>query len=150
MTDNDFQRLIQRFYGLQTERVETYRLFEDGHEAYLKSGPEYEFQNYKELVHEVTLTFNGINKEIIEMKNRFREEYERPDLAEHLEKIQDFEKEKLELTARLQIAKQNIQDHPSRETYEDEVQILKHKIIKTLEAISEVLQDFKYDCEETQ
>ncbi|XP_075466962.1 required for excision 1-B domain-containing protein [Ascaphus truei] len=150
MTDKDFRELVQRFYELQSERVETYRLFEEGHQAYLKSGPHYDFIHYRQLVHEITLAFNGISKEIIQMKDRFREVYDRSDLSEHLEKIQEIEKEKLELTARLQLAKQNAQDRPGSETHQEEAQLLKHKIIKTMEAISEVLQDFKYDCEEIQ
>ncbi|XP_053321690.1 required for excision 1-B domain-containing protein [Spea bombifrons] len=150
MVDNDFRHLIQRFYELQAERVEAYKLFEEGHQAYLKSGPHYDFIRYRQLVHEITKAFNGINKELIQMKDRFREVHDRPDLSEHLEKLQEMEKEKLELTARLQLAKQNSQDHPSQEDYQEEAQTLKQKIIKTVEAISEVLQDFKYDCEEIQ
>lgn len=150
MTDNEFKLLVKRFYELQAERVETYRLFDEGHQAYMKSGPHYDFIHYRMLVHEITQAFNGISKEIIQMKDRFREVYDRSDLSEHLDKIQELEKEKLSLTARLQLAKQNVQDHPSEESYKEEVQQLKHKIIKTVEAISEVLQDFKYDCEEIQ
>ncbi|KAM5193838.1 required for excision 1-B domain-containing protein isoform 1-T1 [Mantella aurantiaca] len=150
MTDNDFKLLVKRFYELQGERVETYRLFDEGHQAYMKSGPHYDFTQYRMLVHEITQAFSGISKEIIQMKDRFREVYDRSDLSEHLEKIQELEKEKLTLTARLQLAKQNAQDHPSEESYKDDVQQLKHKIIKTVEAISEVLQDFKYDSEEIQ
>ncbi|XP_075706833.1 required for excision 1-B domain-containing protein [Rhinoderma darwinii] len=148
MTDNDFRLLIQRFYQLQAERVETYHLFDEGHQAYLKSGPHYDFIHYRQLVHEITQAFSGISKELLQMKDQFRELHDRSDLSEHLEKIQELEKERLELTARLQLAKQNAQDHPSDESYQEEVQLLKHKIIKTVEAISEVLQDFKYDCEE--
>uniref|UniRef100_A0A8C5M413 Uncharacterized protein n=1 Tax=Leptobrachium leishanense TaxID=445787 RepID=A0A8C5M413_9ANUR len=127
LVDNDFRQLIQRFYELQTERVEAYRLFDEGHHAYLKSGPHYDFIQYRQLVHEITKAFNGINKELIQMKDRLREVYDRSDLSEHLEKMQEMEKEKLELTARLQIAKQNSQDHPNQEDYKEEVQILKHK-----------------------
>ncbi|CAJ0944533.1 unnamed protein product [Ranitomeya imitator] len=119
-----------------------------GHQAYLKSGPHYDFIRYRQLVHEITQAFNGISKELIQMKDRFRELHDRPDLSEHLEKIQELEKEKLELTARLQLAKQNAQDHPNDEAHQEEVHLVKQKIIKTVEAISEVLQDFKYDCEE--
>ncbi|XP_068090007.1 required for excision 1-B domain-containing protein isoform X2 [Hyperolius riggenbachi] len=127
MMDKDFQLLIQRFYELQEERVETYRLFEQGHEAYLKSGPHYDFIHYRQLVHEITLAFNGISKELIQMKDRFREVYDRSDLSEHIEKIQELEKEKLALTARLQLARQNAQDHPNEESYKEEAQQLKHK-----------------------
>ncbi|KAG8594410.1 hypothetical protein GDO81_001192 [Engystomops pustulosus] len=97
MMDNDFRLLIQRFYELQGERVETYRLFDEGHQAYLKSGPHYDFIHYRQLVHEITQAFSGISKELIQIKDRFRELHDRTDLSEHLEKIQELEKEKLEL-----------------------------------------------------
>lgn len=63
----------------------------------MKSGPHYDFGYYRQLVHEITQAFNGISKELIQMKDRFREVYDRPDLSEHLEKIQELEKEKLSL-----------------------------------------------------
>nr|XP_033812924.1 required for excision 1-B domain-containing protein isoform X3 [Geotrypetes seraphini] len=147
-SENDFRALVQRLYALQAERMEAYRLFEEGHQAYLNTGPHYDFIQYRQLVHEITLAFNSISKEIIQMKDRFHEVYGRPDLSYHIEKIQEKEKEKLELTARLQIAKQNVLDHPGVEAHPQEVQELKHKIIKIMDAISEILQDFKYDSEE--
>ncbi|KAK1156962.1 required for excision 1-B domain-containing protein-like [Acipenser oxyrinchus oxyrinchus] len=140
--------LVQRFYALQAERVEAYRLFEEGHEAYLRTAPHYDFQHYRQLVHEITLAFSGISKELIEMKEHLHEECERPDLSEHIEKLQEKERHKLELTAKLQLAKQNVVDHPEDESGPELVQELRQKIIKTVEAISEILQDFKYDSEE--
>ncbi|XP_006003984.1 required for excision 1-B domain-containing protein [Latimeria chalumnae] len=150
MTATEFKALVQRFYALQAERVEAYRLFEEGHQAYLNTGPHYDFLQYRQLVHEITLAFSGISKEIIQMKDHFQEVFNRPDLSEHIEQIQEQEKLKLELTAKLQIAKQNVLDHPGDELYQEVVQEIKHRIIKTIEAISEVLQDFKYDSEETE
>ncbi|XP_048470024.1 required for excision 1-B domain-containing protein isoform X2 [Rhincodon typus] len=122
--------LVRTLYALQEERVEAYRLFD------------------LQLVHEITQAFNRISKEVIQLKDRFHEEYDRPDLSEHIERVQEREREKLELTARLQLAKQNMLDHPGNETYQEEVQELKHRIRKTIEAINEILQDFKYDSEE--
>ncbi|XP_029470296.1 required for excision 1-B domain-containing protein isoform X2 [Rhinatrema bivittatum] len=98
-----------------------------GHQAYLSTGPHYDFIQYRQLVHEITLAFSGISKEVIQMKDRFHEVYGRPDLSEHIEKVQEKEKEKLELTAKLQIAKQNMLDHPGVGAHQQEVQELKHK-----------------------
>ncbi|XP_066492431.1 required for excision 1-B domain-containing protein [Tiliqua scincoides] len=149
MPDNDVQALVCRFYALQSERVEAYRLFEEGHQAYLRSGPNYDFVRYRQLVHEITLAFNGISQEILQIKSQLEGPCERGDLAQHLGRIQEKEKEKLEQTAQLQLAKQNAQDHPGVEAHEQEVRQLKHKLIQTIEAISEILQDFKYDSEES-
>uniref|UniRef100_V9LDK7 Required for excision 1-B domain-containing protein n=1 Tax=Callorhinchus milii TaxID=7868 RepID=V9LDK7_CALMI len=139
---------VRRFYALQEERVEAYRLFDEGHRAYLQSSPDYDFVRYRQLVHEITQAFNGISKEVIELKSRLHEEWDRPDLSEHMERIQEREREKLELTARLQLAKQRALDHPENESYQEETQELKQRVNKTIEAINEILQDFKYDSEE--
>ncbi|CAI5639266.1 required for excision 1-B domain-containing protein [Oreochromis niloticus] len=148
MVPSDFKALIQRFYHLQSERVETYRLFEEGHEAYLRTGPHYDFDHYRQLVHEITQAFCGISKEVLEIKGRLHDEFDRPDLSEHIEKLQNKEKEKLELTAKLQLAKQQAQDQPEDQSCQEQIQEIKHKIIQNKEALSEIMQDFKYDSEE--
>ncbi|XP_032992537.1 required for excision 1-B domain-containing protein [Lacerta agilis] len=149
MLEADVQTLVHRFYALQTERVEAYHLFEEGHRAYLRSGPDYDFSRYRQLVHEITQAFSGISREILQIKEQLEGPGGRPDLAQHLGRLQEKEKEKLELTAQLQLAKQNAQDHPGVIAHPQEVQELKQKLIQTIEAISEILQDFKYDSEES-
>ncbi|XP_068176544.1 required for excision 1-B domain-containing protein isoform X2 [Antennarius striatus] len=148
MVPADFRALIQRFYQLQSERVETYQLFEEGHEAYLRTGPHYDFDHYRQLVHEVTQAFSGISKEVLELKERLNREFERPDLSEHIENLQSKEKQKLELTAKLQLVRQQAQDHPEDEDCQEKIREIKHEIIKNKEALSEIMQDFKYDSEE--
>ncbi|XP_031459923.1 required for excision 1-B domain-containing protein [Phasianus colchicus] len=150
MTDEALRALLQRFYALQGERVETYRLFEEGHRAYLSSAPHYDFPRYRQLVHEVTAAFSGISREVLQLQGRLRGELGRPDLAQHLTRLQEREQEKLQLTAQLQLARQRAQDEPGVDTHQQEVQELKHRLIKTIEAISEILQDLKYDSEEAE
>ncbi|KAG8126946.1 putative C19orf60-like protein [Naja naja] len=116
----DVQNLVRRFYALQTERVEAYHLLEEGHQAYLRSGPDYDFLRYRQLVHEITLAFNGISQEILQIKENLEGPHGRKDLAEHLGRIQEKEQEKLELTAQLQLAKQNVQDQPGVEAHAQE------------------------------
>ncbi|XP_078279769.1 required for excision 1-B domain-containing protein [Rhinoraja longicauda] len=140
--------LVRNLYALQEERVEAYRLFDLGHQAYLRSAPNYDFIRYRQLVHEITQAFNRISKEVIQLGDRFNEEFDRPDLSKHIERIQEREQEKLALTAQLQHAKQNALDYPGNETHQEEALELKHRINKTIEAINEILQDFKYDSEE--
>ncbi|KAG5851320.1 hypothetical protein ANANG_G00091920 [Anguilla anguilla] len=145
---SEFKTLVQRFYALQTERIEAYKLFEEGHEAYLRTAPHYDFEHYRQLVHEITQAFSGISKEVLEIKERLHQEFDRPDLSEHIEKLQSKEKQKLELTAKLQLAKQNAQDHPEDEGCQEKIQEIRQDIIKNKEALSEILQDFKYDSED--
>lgn len=145
---SEFKTLVQRFYELQSERIEAYKLFEEGHEAYLRTGPHYDFEHYRQLVHEITQAFCGISKEVLEIRERLHQGFDRPDLSEHIDKLQNKEKLKLELTAKLQLAKQNAQDHPEDEGGQEKIQEIRQDIIKTKEALSEILQDFKFDSEE--
>ncbi|XP_053704811.1 required for excision 1-B domain-containing protein [Synchiropus splendidus] len=148
MVSTDFKSVLQRFYQLQSERLETYRLFEEGHEAYLRTGPQYDFDHYRQLVHEITQAFSGISKEVLQIKTRLDQDFDRADLSEHIEKLQSKEKQKLELTAKLQLARQQAQDHPEEEGSQEKIQELKQEIIKNKEALSEIMQDFKYDSED--
>ncbi|KAM9369184.1 required for excision 1-B domain-containing protein [Phaethornis superciliosus] len=150
MTGSEVPAVLRRLQGLQAERAERYRQLEEGHRAYLSTGPHYDFPRYRQLVHEVTVAFGGISREVLSITGCLRDRLARPDLAQHLERLQDREREKLQLTAQLQLARQRAQDHPQDETHQQEVQDLKHKLIKTTEAISEVLQDLKYDSEEVE
>lgn len=68
-----------------------------GHEAYLRTGPHYDFDHYRQLVHEITQAFCGISKEVLEIKEKLHHDFDRPDLSEHIEKLQSKEKQKLEL-----------------------------------------------------
>ncbi|XP_025924977.1 required for excision 1-B domain-containing protein, partial [Apteryx rowi] len=121
-----------------------------GHRAYLRSAPRYDFPRYRQLVHEITVAFSGISREILQIKGRLQEEHGRPELAQHLARIQEREQEKLQLTAQLQLARQRAQDQPGEDAHQQEVRELKHRLIKTIEAISEILQDLKYDSEEAE
>uniref|UniRef100_A0A8C3A054 Required for excision 1-B domain containing n=1 Tax=Cyclopterus lumpus TaxID=8103 RepID=A0A8C3A054_CYCLU len=143
-----FKALILRFYHLQSERVETYQLFEEGHEAYLRTGPHYDFDHYRQLVHEITQAFCGMSTEMLEIKGKLHHDFDRPALSEHIDKLQSKEKQKLELTAELQLARQRAQDHPEDEGCQEQIQEIKQEIIRNKEALSEIMQDFKYDSEE--
>lgn len=68
-----------------------------GHEAYLRTGPHYDFEHYKQLVHEITQAFSGISREVLQIKERLQQQFDRADLSEHIEKLQSSEKEKLQL-----------------------------------------------------
>uniref|UniRef100_A0AAZ3S6E5 Reticulon-like protein n=1 Tax=Oncorhynchus tshawytscha TaxID=74940 RepID=A0AAZ3S6E5_ONCTS len=48
-------------------------------------------------------------------------------------------------TAKLQLAKQKAQDHPVDEGCQEKIQEIKQDIIKNKAALSEILQNFKYD-----
>ncbi|PKU26966.1 hypothetical protein llap_22730 [Limosa lapponica baueri] len=98
-----------------------------GHRAYLSSAPHYDFPRYRQLVHEITLAFSGISREVLLIAGRLRDQLARPDLAQHLARLQEREQEKLQLTAQLQLARQQAQDQPEVDAHQQEVRELKHK-----------------------
>lgn len=63
----------------------------------MRTGPHYDFDHYRQLVHEITQAFCGISNEVLEIKRRLGHEFDRPELSEHIAKLQSKEKEKLEL-----------------------------------------------------
>ena len=71
-----------------------------GHEAYLRTGPHYDFDHYRQLVHEITQAFVGISNEVLQIKGKLHHDFDRPDLSEHIEKLQSKEKQKLELVCK--------------------------------------------------
>ncbi|XP_028907513.1 required for excision 1-B domain-containing protein isoform X1 [Ornithorhynchus anatinus] len=142
--------LVLRLQKLQAERSEAFQLLDEGHRAYLNSAPHYDFPRYRQLVHEVTEAFASISQEVLEIQDQLRGSQGRPDLAQHLTLLQDKERERLELTAAMQLARQRAREELGAEVLQGEERELKNRIIKTMEAISEILQDLKYDSEETE
>uniref|UniRef100_A0A8B9T8N2 Uncharacterized protein n=1 Tax=Anas platyrhynchos TaxID=8839 RepID=A0A8B9T8N2_ANAPL len=110
-----------------------------GHRAYLSSAPHYDFPRYRQLVHELTLGFSRISREVLQLQARLRDQHGRPELAQHLARLQEREQEKLQLL--LLFGAPRIVWRFS---------IRSRRLIKTIEAISEILQDLKYDSEEAE
>ncbi|XP_064605628.1 required for excision 1-B domain-containing protein-like isoform X2 [Liolophura sinensis] len=125
--ENSPKVLVKKFYALQEERVQTYNWFEDGFTAYLKGAPNYNFPMYRNLVNEITKAFQGVSQEIICIEKKLTESYQLPMLSSLIRKIQEVEKKKLEVTAQLQIARQNEIDQPTSD-YSEEAQELKQKM----------------------
>ncbi|XP_046571710.1 required for excision 1-B domain-containing protein-like isoform X1 [Haliotis rubra] len=139
--------LLKRFYDLQAERVQTYLLFDEGFQAYLKGAPNYNFSMYRQLVHEITETFQKISQDVIKVKDSLANVCNLNQIANILDQVQDEERNKLELTARLQIAQQNAVDHPADECYKAEIVELKQKVGERIQNINEFLEELKYESE---
>ncbi|XP_067928496.1 required for excision 1-B domain-containing protein-like [Watersipora subatra] len=137
---------IKRFYLLQTERVETYRLFDDGFQAYLKGAPQYNFPMYKKLVHEITTAFQKISADILTIEKMLLE-HNRKDLADSIRKIQEFEERKLKLTAELQMMLQKQTDEPESEMQES-INEHKNMVSEVISEINEEMDTLKYASED--
>lgn len=141
------KELIKRIFSLQEERVKVYKAFDSGFREYLQTGPHYDFPSYRELVHNITQTFNNISNEVIDIEKKLRESGQSA-ISEVIRKLQLKEKEKLELTAKLQIAEQSAAVDASDEDKVEEVTALKTSLQKLMEMIFELLDELKYEAED--
>ncbi|KAG5239481.1 DNA gyrase [Salix suchowensis] len=90
--------LLRRFLETQQRRAQAY-----GFAEYMVSGGELAYQ---QLCSKITEEFNDCSKQVIEIESLFlKPEHDRDDLADLLRAIQTQEKQKLHLTATIQLLK---------------------------------------------
>ncbi|XP_007195518.1 required for excision 1-B domain-containing protein isoform X5 [Balaenoptera acutorostrata] len=143
LKDAAIRALVQRIHQLQAERAQAFRRLEEGHRQYLSSGPPYDFPRYRSTVHEVTQAFAAASREVLALEAELAGPRAQPLLASHVRRLQQLEETRLATVALLQLM------GTPELTGQDSLQMhqLKMKVIKTMEAISEVLQDLRFDAE---
>ncbi|XP_032268379.1 required for excision 1-B domain-containing protein isoform X2 [Halichoerus grypus] len=142
--DAPIRALVQRIHQLQAERAQAFRRLEEGHLQYLRSGPPYDFPRYRSTVHEVTQAFAAASREVLAVEAELAGPRGQPLLASHVRSLQQLEQTRLATVALLQLM-----GAPELSGQENTLEMhqLKMKVIKTMEAISEVLQDLRFDAE---
>ncbi|XP_004646940.2 uncharacterized protein C19orf60 homolog [Octodon degus] len=142
--DAPVRTLVRRIEQLQAERARAFGQLEAAHRQYLQSGPHHDFARYRSAVHEVTQAFAAASREVLALEAELAGPRVQPLLASHIRSLQQLEQTRLATVAMLQLmaipelAKQD----PDTRTHQ-----LKLKVIKTMEAIGEVLQDLRFDAE---
>uniref|UniRef100_J3KYK7 Uncharacterized protein n=1 Tax=Oryza brachyantha TaxID=4533 RepID=J3KYK7_ORYBR len=95
--------VLRSFLAVQQRRAEAYSTLRRGFSAYMANGSELAFQ---QLCGSVTAEFNDCSKQVIEMVALLSTpEICRSDVANLLKDVQAHEREKLHLTARIQVLK---------------------------------------------
>lgn len=95
--------LLRRFLAVQQRRAQAYAKLKRGFFEHMVSGGELAYQ---QLCSEVTVEFNDCSKQVLEMESIFRNsDFCRVDLAQLLRAVQTQEKQKLHLTATIQVLK---------------------------------------------
>ncbi|KDP41061.1 hypothetical protein JCGZ_03167 [Jatropha curcas] len=95
--------LLRRFLGIQERRAQAYAKLKRGFDEYMVSGGELAYQ---QLCSEITVEFNDCSKQVLEMESLFQNpDFSRHDLAQLLRAVQTYEKQKLDLTATIQVLK---------------------------------------------
>jgi len=118
-----------------------------GFKEYLETAPMYDFPSYRQLVHDTTQTFNNISNEVIAIETKLRESGQ-TSIGDIIRKIQLKEKEKLEMTAKFQIAEQNAVADPSDVEKVEEAAAIKLSLQKLVDHIVELLDELKYEAED--
>ncbi|GMP40907.1 hypothetical protein CsSME_00011187 [Camellia sinensis var. sinensis] len=95
--------LLRRFLEIQERRAHAYAKLKKGFADYMVSGGE---SVYQQLCSEITVEFNECSKQVLEMESLFLSpDCFRDDLAHLVRSIQVQEKQKLQLTATIQVLK---------------------------------------------
>ncbi|KAL6850498.1 hypothetical protein ACP4OV_021125 [Aristida adscensionis] len=95
--------LLRGFLAVQQRRAEAYSTLRRGFSEYMTNGGELAYQ---QLCGSITAEFNDCSKQVLEMISLLTApEFCRGDLADLLKGVQAHEKEKLHLTAKIQVLK---------------------------------------------
>ncbi|XP_076978259.1 required for excision 1-B domain-containing protein [Tamandua tetradactyla] len=137
--------LVLRVHELQAERARAFRRLDEGHRQYLGSGPPSAFPRYRATVHEVTQAFAAASREVLALEAELAGPRAQPLLAGHLRRLQCLEQTHLATVALLQLT--GTPEVAKAQEDAPRPHELKLQVIKTMEAISDVLQDLKFDAE---
>ncbi|XP_031556179.1 uncharacterized protein LOC116292960 [Actinia tenebrosa] len=142
----NLKQLLKQFFSLQEERVKTYKIFDVGFKLYICDSSDYDFPKYRQHVDNVTKKFISISQEVRNIEAKLKENG-KPKLGNIIRGIQMNEKEKLDLTAKLQITEKDRVEHPE-EDYSEESTSLKSSLQKVIESINDLLEELKYEAED--
>lgn len=96
-------QLLRTFLDIQQRRAQAYAKLKQGFSEYMVSGGELAYQ---QLCSEITSEFNDCSKQVLEIESLFlNPDFCRVDLAQLLRAVQTQEKQKLHLTATIQLLK---------------------------------------------
>jgi hypothetical protein len=139
--------LVQKFYLLQEDWAHIYKLFQEGHKIYLNTAPNYNFTKFRQLVNDVTAEFKRISLGIVAIEKQIRfNGY--PKIADMVSKLQEYEKMKLELSAKLQIAEQEAIDNPDLPEKWNEVVLIKERLRNITQLVNDRLEGLRYEIED--
>uniref|UniRef100_A0A803LK09 Uncharacterized protein n=1 Tax=Chenopodium quinoa TaxID=63459 RepID=A0A803LK09_CHEQI len=131
--------LLRKFLSLQLRRAEAYAKLRDGFSEYMISGVE---STYQQLCSEVTIEFSDCSKQVREIESQFlNPDCFRDDLARLLRSVQELEKQKLHLTATIQVLKKAGRPSERVVTHENSVQGVQEAVT----SINEHLEEIRYE-----
>jgi len=142
IAEGDVITLLQKFRALQEERAYTYNIFHEGHKLYLASGPNYNFPQFRQLVNDVTQEFKRISEGVIAIEKKLKPID--PKLSSIVQHLQEAEKAKLQLTAKLQLSEQRLLEEPDKaDDIREEIVLIRESLHTVTETINDCIDEVK-------
>ncbi|KAJ6690687.1 hypothetical protein OIU85_006892 [Salix viminalis] len=138
--------LLRRFLETQQRRAQAYAKLKQGFAEYMVSGGELAYQ---QLCSKITEEFNDCSKQVIEIESLFlKPDHDRDDLADLLRAIQTQEKQKLHLTATIQLLKKaaaGTEEAEADAEYDNALKEAIRGVQDSVTTINEHLEEIKYE-----
>lgn len=126
--------LLPTLFRLQSQRCVTYQRLYDAQMMFFNTKNFPAFQNF---LSDITVIFARISQEVLAIKKRFENQRL---VFKHIEQLQDYEQQKLQLTNDLFLA--NV------EKKTEQIEGMNNKLNQLVDNINEVLEELRYDQEE--
>jgi valyl-tRNA synthetase len=150
---------LDLLFQLQSERVQTYAIFDHGLQTVLSTG---NIQDYPALCAQVTATFsvlsdsiNTIRSVLMEQQASNEEQKSIPLVGQYIHRLQRLEKDKLNLTAAIHLDKIRIHALKDTQQVDNHTQLdsrtqslLNHSILKLNENLNKVVEQINEVVEE--
>merc|ERR1712141_975275 len=131
----------EEFSQLQETRVQTYNNLNHAHKEYLASAPNYDFKKYQKEVADATEIIKDISSKVISL----RKEIDGSELDTFIEKVQEYEAKKLQITVKLQLARQKLQDdEEDNDSAIENVRLHLRELNDMLEEINDSMEEIRY------
>ncbi|CAF0829473.1 unnamed protein product [Didymodactylos carnosus] len=150
-------QLLKHFFKLQNQRCQTYKQLNNGQNFFIQTN---DFRWFRSLLLDITTIFNRISSEIIDIRKLFEKENHYTSIVKHMEQIQDYEKDKLQLTNELFLCRKEYEDSKKATAdnkivdYDEEMRQTdiidkkKSQLAKLIENINDTLEELKYEYSE--
>ncbi|XP_027203702.2 uncharacterized protein LOC113797509 [Dermatophagoides pteronyssinus] len=108
--DAETFHMIQKVFQLQEEREHSLKIFEEAYKIYMTNTTNFNPTKFRQLVTDVTKDFKRISNDMIDLSGYFRREGHQS-LSLLVRQLQEEEENRLQLSAKLQMAKQEANDY---------------------------------------
>lgn len=140
-------QMVQKLFQLQEERAHCIKIFEEGYKMYIANQPNCNLSKFRQLVNDSTKDFKRITNGFLEIAKKFRT-IGFDHLADSVLSLQKAEENRLQLSAKLQLAKQDAFDNPEILTSWNKVAQIKEMYIDSIKLIDDKMEKLRLETNE--